>query len=92
MWWYIFGILYLFYAIWIVKFYHNLIYVTCKHTENVPQDLPEKFKPFTRYDRHRWPIYKIYLGAIFILPIRLFFVACVIISTSLIIFALRTNN
>lgn len=71
MWCYVLGFLYMLYCVFIIKFFRNLIFKTLKFTEVIPKDLPEKYLPFVRYDRHNWRIWEIYFGAVTIFPIRL---------------------
>lgn len=87
MFWEIFLALYIIYAIFIVRYINRLITVDLKFTEFCDPNLPAKYLPFQRYDRKNWNLIEIYLGAIFLLPIRLFLIVISLLLLGFYIFA-----
>ncbi|KRW98563.1 hypothetical protein PPERSA_00055 [Pseudocohnilembus persalinus] len=68
--WYIILILWGVWALVMVKVLNKIIFKKYKYTEKLDPNIKENHKPFERYDRKNWNLVEIYLGAIFLLPIR----------------------
>lgn len=62
---------YLAYVAAILIYLHRLLRIDLAFTLKDPADVPEKWQPFVRYDRHKWRLWEIYLGALTLLPMRI---------------------
>ena len=69
-WLYILGGIVFLWAVFIIRFMHNLIFKKLKFTEKIDPNLEQRFKPFVRFDREKWNIMEIYFCAVFLLPVR----------------------
>jgi hypothetical protein len=72
-----FLIMFIIWALFIVNYYRKMIYRDLKFTETIDPNLKEEYKCFERYDRKNWNLMEIYIGGIFLMPLRficLFFV------------------
>lgn len=58
------------YVYFVVKFCNKIVFKNLKFTEKLDPNIKEAHKPFERDDRKDWVIWEIYIGAIFLLPIR----------------------
>lgn len=87
-------LLLLIWASFAILYMHNLIFKKLKFTEFRDPNIKENYKPFEVLHRDKWNIYEIYFCAIFILPIRLFFIfiTWLIIGSSTLLFGLNENN
>ena len=62
---------FLLYSISITRFYKNLLNKCKKVHDRDFSGIDDMYKPFVRYDYKNWSHLEIYLGAIFLLPMRL---------------------
>jgi hypothetical protein len=80
------GCIYIVYAYLALRFFAVLINEKLEFTLRPDIDLPDKWRPFHRYDRSNWRLWEIYLGAITFLPLRilsimfLYLIAFIVVS------------
>lgn len=72
-------------AIFVIRYLRRIIYVDQAYLLDEKLDIPEEFKPFVRNDRRNWKIWLIYLGAVFLFPVR--FCTAIFTTVQLALFA-----
>lgn len=95
-WLFIFGGVFILWAVFIIRFMHKMIFKQFKYLEKRDPNIEERFKPFERIDRDKWNIMEIYFCAVFLLPIRLLTIigsmVVLIASFNLIVGTKRTTH
>lgn len=80
-----FALIYLVYAILIIRFYKGLLASLTYIDKLDNTNINELYRPFARLDKNNWSTVEIYLCAVFLLPLRILSLAVLLIPCYLVL-------